>query len=83
MNLEEQLLSMKRKLTALAQKRDRAKMEREILEKRLKDEFGLNSVEEADVELSRLTAQAETMEQEIEKSLREILEKYKPLLDMG
>jgi hypothetical protein len=83
MTTEERLMEMKRKLEALTPKRDRAKIELEMLHKRLKDEHGLKTAKEAETKAARLEIEAKKIDGEVEAQLVQIEETHKDLLEMA
>lgn len=70
--IEEYRAKIEEEKGALAQLR----AEKKIIEKDLKNEFGLSTVEEARKRLVRIKRQIETLGKEFSQKLREIQEEY-------
>ncbi len=78
-NIEEISQEMDRlKKTLDEAERNEAKFtgQQEILAKRLKDEFGLSSVSEAEIVVADLEEQEKTISKEIEKEFKSLQEAY-------
>lgn len=83
MGIEEQLLAMKRQMDSLAQKRDRAKWQREAKEKELHEVYGLKTEKAALAEVKRLGKLAEDYEKKAVDGLAKLREEHRELLEMG
>lgn len=81
-NIEDRLLGMKRKMESLSQKLERAKWEKEQVEKELLDKYGLKTAKDAEKAARKLEVEAESIRKELEKGLAGIETNYKDLLEM-
>ena len=81
-NIEDRLLGMKRKIETLTQKLDRAKWEKEQVEKELLEKYGLKTAKDAEKAAKKLEVEAESIRKELEKGLAGIEDNYKDLLGM-
>ena len=81
-NIEDRLLGMKRKIETLTQKLDRAKWEKEQLEKELLEKYGLKTAKDAEKAAKKLEAEAAAIREELEKGLTKIETDHKDLLGM-
>lgn len=82
-DIEDRLLSLKKKIDSLSQKLDRAKWEKEQLEKELLEKYGLKTAKDAEKAAKKLEAEAAAIREELEKGLTKIEEDYKDLLEMA
>jgi len=57
-DIEDRLLSLKKKIDSLSQKLDRAKWEKEQLEKELLEKYGLKTAKDAEKAAKKLEAEA-------------------------
>lgn len=81
-DVEDRLVSLKKRIDSLSQKLDRARWEKEQVEKELLEKYGLKTAEEAEKAAKKLEAEAEAIKRELEKGLAEIETSYKDLLGM-
>jgi hypothetical protein len=82
-DLQEHLMSIKRKLDNLEQKKSKIVWEIERIEKELLDEYGIKDPKEARKEAEKSRAKAEALRKESEDRLSDIETKYKDLLEMA
>jgi len=82
-DIEDRLLSLKKKIDSLSQKLDRAKWEKEQLEKELLEKYGLKTAKDAEKAAKKLEAEAAAIREELDKGLTKIEEDYKDLLEMA
>lgn len=82
-DIEDRLLSLKKKIDSLSQKLDRAKWEKEQLEKELLEKYGLKTAKDAEKAAKKLEAEAAAIREELEKGLTKIEDDYKDLLEMA
>ena len=82
-DIEDRLLVLKKKIDSLSQKLDRAKWEKEQLEKELLEKYGLKTAKDAEKAAKKLEAEAAAIREELEKGLTKIEEDYKDLLEMA
>ena len=82
-NIEDRLLGMKRKIETLTEKLDRAKWEKEQLEKELLEKYGLKTAKDAEKAAKKLEAEAAAIREELDKGLTKIEEDFKDLLEMA
>jgi len=71
-NMGGRLLQLKQKIDENITRRQELEAELKVLNKQLKDDFKLNSVEEAQEEVKALDVQVDKLEKKIEKELDEI-----------
>lgn len=81
-NIEDRLLGMKRKMESLSQKLERAKWEKEQVEKELLEKYGLKTAKDAEKAAKKLEAEAAAIREELEKGLTKIETDHKDLLGM-
>jgi len=81
-DIEDRLLSLKKKIDSLSQKLDRAKWEKEQLEKELLEKYGLKTAKDAEKAAKKLEAEAAAIREELEKGLTKIETDHKDLLGM-
>ena len=81
-DIEDRLLSLKKKIDSLSQKLDRAKWEKEQLEKELLEKYGLKTAKDAEKAAKKLEAEAAAIREELEKELTKIETDHKDLLGM-
>ena len=72
----EDLEKLKEKAEEIRQQRDRAQGRLEETEKRLREEFQVNSIDEAEELLEKLEKEEKQAETEFEKALEEFNEKW-------
>ena len=82
-DIEDRLLSLKKKIDSLSQKLDRAKWEKEQLEKELLEKYGLKTAKDAEKAAKKLEAEAAAIREELEKGLTKIETDHKDLLGMA
>ncbi len=82
-DIEDRLLSLKKKIDSLSQKLDRAKWEKEQLEKELLEKYGLKTAKDAEKAAKKLEAEAAAIREELDKGLTKIEDDYKDLLGMA
>lgn len=82
-DIEDRLLSLKKKIDSLSQKLDRAKWEKEQLEKELLEKYGLKTAKDAEKAAKKLEAEAAAIREELEKGLTKIETDHKDLLEMA
>ena len=82
-DIEDRLLSLKKKIDSLSQKLDRAKWEKEQLEKELLEKYGLKTAKDAEKAAKKLEAEAAAIREELDKGLTKIEEDYEDLLEMA
>ncbi len=82
-DIEDRLLNLKKKIDSLSQKLDRAKWEKEQLEKELLEKYGLKTAKDAEKAAKKLEAEAAAIREELDKGLTKIEEDYKDLLEMA
>jgi len=82
-DIEDRLLSLKKKIDSLSQKLDRAKWEKEQLEKELLEKYGLKTAKDAEKAAKKLEAEAAAIREELDKGLTKIEDDYKDLLEMA
>lgn len=76
MNIEQDLLALKRKIEHAKSERDRAEGALEETKKQLRAEFGFTSLAEIDAELARLDLAIQKNEAELAKQVHALKEKY-------
>lgn len=81
-DIEDRLLVLKKKIDSLSQKLDRAKWEKEQLEKELLEKYGLKTAKDAEKAAKKLEAEAAAIREELDKGLTKIEDDYKDLLGM-
>lgn len=81
-DIEDRLLSLKKKIDSLSQKLDRAKWEKEQLEKELLEKYGLKTAKDAEKAAKKLEAEAAAIREELDKGLTKTEDDYKDLLEM-
>jgi len=82
-DIEDRLLVLKKKKDVLSGKLDRAKWEKEQLEKELLEKYGLKTAKDAEKAAKKLEAEAAAIREELDKGLTKIEEDYKDLLEMA
>lgn len=82
-DIEDRLLSLKKKIDSLSQKLDRAKWEKEQLEKELLEKYGLKTAKDAEKAAKKLEVEAAAIREELDKGLTKTEEDYKDLLEMA
>ena len=76
MNLAKELTDLKLRIEEKEKEHNEAKAQLKVLMKGLKDEFGLDSLEEAKKELKSLTKQENDLKLKIENAIRSIEDEY-------
>ena len=79
MNLEEKMKEYKELIERQKRKLMECKGELKVLTKRLKDEFGIENVKEAEKELKKLKKKEQELRDSIERGLEELESKLKVL----
>ena len=82
-SLEDQVLSLKKKIDVLGPRRDRAAGAEETLLKELKEKHGLNTAEEADQAADKAGIEADALEAEILSLIQSTEEEFRDLLALA
>ena len=82
-DIEDRLLVLKKKKDVLSGKLDRAKWEKEQLEKELLEKYGLKTAKDAEKAAKKRKSEAAAIREELDKGLTKIEEDYKDLLEMA